>query len=100
MNARHRMGFWFSSYALKYYWPIKLRHSLKCIIFRRKWLMKFIFGMQINIQVFYELMLSFWVCVARHTQSIQNKEIPYLCNIPKKNVKAEVDSFFKSILSI
>ena len=46
--------------------------------------MKFIFGMQINIQVFYELMLSFWVCVARHTQSIQNKEIPYLCNISKK----------------
>ena len=42
MNVRHHMGFWFSSYALKYYWPIKLWHSLKCNIFRKKWLMKFI----------------------------------------------------------
>ena len=31
--------------------------------------MKFIFGMQINTGVFYKLILSFWVCVARHAQS-------------------------------
>ena len=32
----------------------------------------FIFGMQINIEVFYKLMLSFWVFVTRHAQSTQN----------------------------
>ena len=33
-----------------------------------------IFGMQINIRVFYKLILSFWVCVARHAESTQNKK--------------------------
>ena len=32
-------------------------------------MMKFIFGMQIYIEVLYKLVLSFWVCVAIHTQS-------------------------------
>ena len=27
--------------------------------------MKFIYGMQVNIEVFYKLVLSFWVCLAR-----------------------------------
>ena len=34
-------------------------------------MMKFIFGMQINIEVFYKLILSIWVCVTRHVQSTQ-----------------------------
>ena len=42
--------------------------------------MKFIFGMQINIEVFYKLVQSFWVYIAKHTQSTQNK-FAYLCNI-------------------
>ena len=45
--------------------------------------MKFIFGIQIIIEVFYKLLLSFWVCVARHAQSTQNK-FSYLCN-PEKH---------------
>ena len=45
--------------------------------------MKFIFGMQINIEVFYRLILSFWVCVTRQAQSTQNK-FAYLRNISRK----------------
>ena len=35
--------------------------------------MKFIFCNQINIDVFYKLILLFWVSVAKHAQSTQNK---------------------------
>ena len=47
-------------------------------------MMTFIFGMQINIEVFYKLKLSFWVCATRHVQSIQNKKFAYFCNIFRK----------------
>ena len=76
--------FWFSSYGPKCYRPIKLQNSLKCNISRKKWMMKFIFGTQINIEVFYKLILSFWVYVARHAQSIQYKKFAYLCDISGK----------------
>ena len=78
--------FWFSSYGPKSCWPIKLQDSLKCNISRKKGMMKCIFGMQINIEVFYKLMQSFWVCLARLAQSIQNKKLAYLCNISKKTL--------------
>ena len=39
--------------------------------------------MKINIKVFYKLILSFWVCGTRHTQSTQNK-FAYLSNISRK----------------
>ena len=61
--------FWFLSYGSKCCWPIKLQDPLKCNIPSKKWMMKFIFGMQIYIEVLYKLVLSFWVCVAIHTQS-------------------------------
>ena len=47
-------------------------------------MMKFVFGMQINSKVFYKLILSFWVCIARLAQSIQNRKFVYLCNISSK----------------
>ena len=47
-------------------------------------MIKFIFGMQINIEVFYKLTQSFWVCVTTHYQSTQNEKLPYLCNISRK----------------
>ena len=47
-------------------------------------MMNFIFGMQINIEVFYKLMLSFWVCVTRHPESTQNKFV-YLAISPEKH---------------
>ena len=76
--------FWFSSYGSKYCLPIKLQDSLKCSISRKKWIVKSICGMQINIDVFYKLVLSFCVYIARHAQSTQNKTFSYLCNISRK----------------
>ena len=52
--------------------------------------MKFIFGMHINIEVFYKLILSSWVCATRHTQSTQDKRFAssqYL----QKSMGVEVD---------
>ena len=75
---------WFSSCGPKCCWPIKLQDSPKCNVSRKKGMMKLIFSMQINIKVFYELMLSFWVCVGSPAQSTQNKKFAYLCNITRK----------------
>ena len=75
--------FWVSSYGSKCCQPIKLQDSLKCNIVRKKWIMKFIFCMQINIEVFSKTILLFWVSVTRHVQSTQNK-FAYLCNISIK----------------
>ena len=63
--------------------PIKLQGSLKCNISREKWMINFTFGMQINVEVFYRLILSFWLCIIRHYQSTQN-EFAYLCGISGK----------------
>ena len=46
-------------------------------------MMKFIFGLQRNIESFYKLILLFWVCIARIVQNTQN-EFEYLCNISWK----------------
>ena len=50
-------------------------------------MIKFIFGMQMNIEVFYKLIQSFWVCVTRRSQSTQNKKFAYL----QKRMADEVD---------
>ena len=50
--------------------------------------MKFIFGIQINMEVFYKLILSFWVCVTKHAQSTQNNKF---LQYHKKDVSDEVD---------
>ena len=42
-------------------------------IFRKAWGMKLIFCLQINMKVFYKLIVSLWVCIARHVHSTQNK---------------------------
>ena len=44
--------------------------------------MNFVFGMQINIEVFYKLILSFWLCITKHVQSTQNK-FAYTFNISR-----------------
>ena len=76
--------FWFSIYGPKCCQPITLQDSLKCNISREKWMMKFIFGMEIKIEAFHKLILSIWSCVTRHAQSTQNRRFAYLCNIPRK----------------
>ena len=54
-------------------------------------MMKFIFGMQINIEVFYKLAQSFLVCIARHIQSTQNKKFLYPLEYLQKSMGDEVD---------
>ena len=56
----------------------------KCSISIKKWMMKFIFGMQINSKVFYKWISSLWVCPTRYAQSAQHKKFVYLCNISRK----------------
>ena len=55
--------FWFSSYGPKCCQSIKLQDSMKFNISRKKRMMNCIFGMQITIEVFCKLILSFWVCL-------------------------------------
>ena len=74
----------FSSYGPKCCWSIKLQDSLKCNVSRKKWMMKCIFGKQIN-RSFCKLIVSFEVCVARPGQSTQNK-FAYLCGICRKTL--------------
>ena len=76
--------FWFSNYGSKCCQPIKLQYSFKCNISRKKWIIKLIFGIQINIEVFYKLLLSFDVSLMRHAQGIHNEKFSYLCNIFRK----------------
>ena len=38
------------------------------------------------MEVFYKLILSFWMCVVGYAQSTQIKKFPYLCNIPRKTL--------------
>ena len=51
-------------------------------------MMNFTFGMQVNIEVFDKLILSFWVSVTRHVLSTQNK-FAYL----QESMGDEVDFF-------
>ena len=53
-------------------------------------MVKFIFGMQINIEVFNKLILSHWVYVARHAQKTQNMKFMYLCNISRKTWRMQL----------
>ena len=82
--------FWFSSYWSKCCQPIKLEDSLECNISRKNQIMNCIFSMQINIEVFYKLILSFCVCVTRHAESTQNK-ISYIFAISPEKHEYEVD---------
>ena len=69
-------------------------------------MMKFIFCMQINIEVFRKMILSFWVSVSRHAQKTQNK-FTYLCNIYAKArgmnfifcLQINTQVFYKTIVS-
>ena len=49
--------------------------------------MKFIFGIQINMEVFYKLILSFY----KHVQSTQNNKFAISLQYLKKDVSDEVD---------
>ena len=44
-----------------------------------------------NIKVFYKMIVSLWVCIARHAQSTQNKRFTIYLQYVKENVKNAVD---------
>ena len=46
------------------------------------------FGLQIKVKVFYKLIVSIWVCVARHAQSTRNSKFAIYI---KQNAKDGVD---------
>ena len=82
--------FWVSSYGPKCCQSIKLQDSLKCNTSRKKWMMKFIFWMQINIEVFYKMIVSLKVCVSRHAQKTENNKFTRSLQYLKEDVKGEV----------
>ena len=45
-----------------------------CNISRKAWRVKLSFCLQINMEVFYKLIVSLWVFVGRHAQSTQNNK--------------------------
>ena len=49
------------------------------------------FCLQINMNVFYELILSLWLCVARHAQNTQSNKFTISLQHLKESVKDEVD---------
>ena len=69
---------------------IRSLHYL-CNISRKMWGMKLIFCMKINAEVFFKLIVSLWVSVARHTQSTQNNKLAISMQYLKQNVNDEVD---------
>ena len=77
--------FWFSSYGSKCCWPINLQDFLKCNIPRKKLMMKFIFGMQIDREAFYKFILWFWVFIFIYTQSIQIRNLHIFAMSPGKH---------------
>ena len=46
-------------------------------------MIKFIFAMQVNMEVFYKLILSFWVCVVTHAQSAKKRSLDISAISPK-----------------
>ena len=62
-----------------------------CNISRKTWGMKLIFYLQISTKVFYKLMASLKVCVARYAQNTQNKELVVSLQYLKEKVKDKVD---------
>ena len=52
---------------------------------------KFIFGVQINVEVFYKFIMPFWLCVTSHAQSTKNKKFALSLHYLLKRMGYEVD---------
>ena len=59
-----------------------------CNISRKTW---WIFCFLINAKVFYMLIVSFWMCIARYVQSIQNNDLAISLQYINENVTDEVN---------
>ena len=54
-------------------------------------MIKFTFCIKIKTDVSYKLLLSLWVCIARHVQSSQNNKFVVSLQYLKENMKDEVE---------
>ena len=54
--------------------------------------MKLSFCLQINAKVFCKLIVSLWMCVAKHAQSTQNNKFAISLQYLKENMKDELDT--------
>ena len=77
---RYLAKLWVSSYGPKCCQPIKFQGFN---ISRKEYMTDFIFGIQINIEIFYKLMMSFLLCKSRHAESTQNN-FAYFCSVSRK----------------
>ena len=55
------------------------------------WWMKLIFCLRINVEVFFKLIVSLLVCVARHTESTENNKLVISVQHLKQIENDEVD---------
>ena len=53
--------------------------------------MKSILCLQMDTKAFCKMIVSLWVCIVRHVQSIQNNEFVVSLHYLKENVKNQVD---------
>ena len=53
--------------------------------------MKLILCLQVNTKVFYKMIVSLLVCLAKHAQSTQNNKLAISLQYLKENMKDEVD---------
>ena len=53
--------------------------------------MKLKFCLQMNIKVFYKMIVSLWVCTARHAQSTQSNGFTISLQYVQENVKEKID---------
>ena len=81
---QHQYHIWQKSGSpVKWCQPMKFKGSSKCNMARKTWMMNFTFGLEVNIDVFYKLTISFCLCVTRHAQKTWNK-FAYICSISRK----------------
>ena len=68
---------------------------LQSNISRETWWMKLIFYLQISTKVYYKLIVSLWVCIARQAKSSENNKLATSLQYLKEKVK-DVIGFWPS----
>ena len=107
ISPQYLAKFWVLGYGPKCCKPINLQDSLNCNILLKKWMMKFVFCLQINIEVFYKVILLFWVSVTPGMPKVPKISFISLQYL-HKSMRDEVDflpadkhkSFYKMIVSL
>ena len=72
---------------------ITQNNQFAIFLLRKKWVMKWIFYMEINMKIPYKLILSFSIGMVKHSQSSQNSKFAMSWQYLKKEVRDEADFF-------